>query len=128
MGILRWILTISFVGIGLFLALVLGILLLGVYMVMRMRGALKTVTVRVDERGRVMPQPSQNGLSGMGRGGVAEPVQRHATGREELPSAPAGAEIFHMRAWDETQNRAIDRWYYKDEGGQWIFVQPPGKA
>lgn len=118
MGILRWILTISFIGIGLFLALVLGVLLLGVYLVMRMTGALKTVTVRVDGSGRMRPAPSA---------GAPEPARRPARIETELPLAPAGVQVLHMRAWDEAENRAVDRWYYKDEGGQWIFVQPPGK-
>lgn len=115
MGILRWLLTISFVGIALVLALLLGVLLVGVYLAMRVTGALKTVTVRVDERGRVVTQPDRSRENTPSRVAV-EP---------DLPAAPAGVEIFHMRAWDETENRAVDRWYYKDAGGQWIFVRQP---
>ncbi|MGL4322760.1 MAG: hypothetical protein ACRCTD_01875 [Beijerinckiaceae bacterium] len=119
MRIIRWLLTISFIGIALFLALLLGILLLGVYLAMRVTGALKVKSVRVDEQGRVVTSPPQ------GRGFEREAMPQRRASAEDLPLAPAGAEIFHMRAWDEAQNRAVDRWYYRDDNGQWIFVRQP---
>ena len=116
MALLRWLLTISFIGIALFLALLLGVLLLGVYLVMRMTGALKMATVRVDANGRVVTPPPQH------RGEMRAPPRRDAV---ILPEPPPGVEVLHMRAWDEAQNSAVDRWYYKDDTGQWIFVRQP---
>ncbi|MGL4496149.1 MAG: hypothetical protein ACRCUX_10055 [Beijerinckiaceae bacterium] len=116
MGFLRTLLTISFIGIALFLALLLGILLLGVYLVMRLTGALKVATVGLDGQGRPVP-PSVR----------PDGLRVPQTAPDDLPLAPPGVEVFHMRTWDAGENRALDRWYYKDEQGQWIFVRSPGR-
>jgi hypothetical protein len=46
----------------------------------------------------------------------------------DLPDAPPDAALHHLRTWDAARNRAIDRWYYKDSKGQWVFVRAPRTA
>lgn len=64
------------------------------------------------------------------RSGPASPPQRarEATVDVDLPEAPPNVRLHHLRSWDSQRNHAVDRWYYKDPQGQWVFVRPPEHA
>lgn len=63
--------------------------------------------------------------------GRTAPLRRTSADSEadvDLPDAPPDVPLHHLRSWDAKRNHAVDRWYYKDAQGQWVFVRPPRHA
>ncbi|MBN9063465.1 MAG: hypothetical protein BGP06_11365 [Rhizobiales bacterium 65-9] len=63
-----------------------------------------------------------------GSAAPARPASAAVEGDVDLPEAPPDVPLNHLRSWDPKRNRAVDRWYYKDAQGQWVFVRRPRHA
>lgn len=107
MRLIRWLLT----AVLLFVAAMLALALLGLLLV-----AFGVFRLAV--------------LVGWLRDGRPQPVRpRSAAGADrDLPAAPADVAVRRLRSWDAAQNRAVERWYYRDGEGRWVFVKGPGSA
>ncbi|WP_342360739.1 hypothetical protein [Terrarubrum flagellatum] len=115
MTLIRWFLTFTLVFAATIFALVMLALLLIAFGVLQF--ARLASWVRVAPAGGPLSQARS----------TTAPAQPRAPDLD-LPEAPPGASVQHVRSWDAARNRAVDRWYYKDAQGQWVFVRAPGTA
>lgn len=111
MRFFRWVITFLLVFAASILALILLALLLVAIGVLQFARLAQWIRPPV-------PQPARNAPSA-----AAAPADRG--GDSDLPEAPAGVDLQHVRSWDSVSGRAVERWYYKDARGQWVFVRTP---
>ena len=119
--LIRWFLTFILVFVAALLAMLLLALLLIAFGVLKMAGMIRWIR---PEQPPAQPDPVRPQRV------RPRPASQPAAARidRDLPEAPPQTELHRLRSWDAEQNRAVDRWYYKDGTGQWVFVRPPGTA
>ncbi len=110
MRLIRWFVTFILLFIAAIMAGLLLALLLVAVGLLRVAGLVRWI------------RPSSSSAA-------APAAQRDAVSSDaDLPAAPPGVAVHHLRSWDAARNRAVDRWYYKDADGQWVFVRAPRTA
>lgn len=111
MRLIRWFFTFALLFVASILALVLVALLLIAFGVLQFARLASWV-----RPAPLVAQPTR------ARGRADAPADA------DLPEAPPNVPLHHVRSWDQARSRAVDRWYYKDADGHWVFVRAPRSA
>jgi hypothetical protein len=110
MRLIRWFFTFILVFVAALLALALVGMLLIAFGALKLAGMIRWIA-------------PQTGAAAQASGGGLVPADAG-----DLPDAPPDVPVHRLRSWDAARNRAVDRFYYKDAGGQWVFVRAPRPA